>query len=60
MVGDVLRGSLRLAPLPIDSPERPAGLIRRGDAPLTPAGQVFVKVLRAYVEDLARRGVTAP
>jgi LysR family pca operon transcriptional activator len=57
MVGDVLRGGLRLAPLPIASPERPAGLIRRGDTPLTPAGRVFVQVLRAYVEDLARPGV---
>jgi DNA-binding transcriptional LysR family regulator len=50
---------LRLAPLPIASPERPAGLIWRGDMPLTPAGRVFVEVLRAYVEDLAQRGVVA-
>lgn len=59
MVGDVLRGSLRLAPLPIASPERPAGLIWRGDKPLTPAGRVFVEVLRAYVENLAQRGILA-
>ena len=60
MVGDVLRGSLRLAPLPIASPERPAGLIWRAGAALPPAVRVFVEVLRAYVEDLARRGVIAP
>jgi len=59
MVGDVLRGSLRLAPLPIASPERPAGLIRRGDVPLPPAGRIFVDILRAYVEDIARRGLVA-
>jgi len=59
MVGDILRGSLRLAPLPIASPERPAGLIRRADAPLSPAGRAFVDILRAYVEDLTRQGVAA-
>jgi DNA-binding transcriptional LysR family regulator len=59
MVGDVLRGSLCLAPLPIASPERPAGLIRRKDMPLTPAGRVFVEVLRAYAQDLARKGIIA-
>jgi LysR family transcriptional regulator, pca operon transcriptional activator len=57
LVGDVLRGSLRLAPLPVASPERPAGLIRRADAPLTPSGGVFVEILRTYVADIARRGV---
>ena len=57
MVGDVLRGSLRIAPLPVASPERPAGLIRRGDRPLPPAGRIFVEVLRAYVDDLAQRGL---
>lgn len=60
MVGDILRGSLRLAPLPIASPERPAGLIRRGDAPLSPAARRFVEILREYVADLARRGLAAP
>ena len=36
MVGDLLRGALKLAPLPIEAPERPAGLIRRRDAALKP------------------------
>ncbi len=57
MVGDLLRGALRLAPLPIDAPERPAGLIRRRDAPLEPAARIFVDTLRAYVRDLAARGL---
>jgi len=54
MVGDLLRGTLRLAPLPIPSPERPAGLIRRADLPLSPAARVFVEVLREYVGELAQ------
>jgi LysR family pca operon transcriptional activator len=59
MVGDILRGSLRLAPLPIASPERPAEIIRRGDAPTSPAARAFVDVLRTYVADLRQRGITS-
>ncbi len=57
MVGDLLRGALRLAPLPIEAAERPAGLIRRRDAPLTPPTALFVETLRGYVRDLAARGL---
>ena len=57
MVGDLLRGALRLAPLPIEAAERPAGLIRRRDAPLTPPAALFVETLRAYVGELAARGL---
>jgi len=58
MVGDLLRGALWVAPLPIEAPERPAGLIRRRDAPLTPPAARFVETLRAYVGKLAARGLT--
>ena len=44
MVGDLLRGALQLAPLPIAAPERPAGLIRRRAGPLSPAAAFFVDV----------------
>jgi LysR family pca operon transcriptional activator len=57
MLGDLLRGALRLAPLPVGSPERPAGLIRRRDAPLGAAAALFVATLRDYVADLAERGL---
>jgi LysR family pca operon transcriptional activator len=57
MVGDLLRGALKLAPLPIEAPERPAGLIRRRAAPLSMAAELFVETLRAYVGDLAARGL---
>ena len=58
MVGDLLRGALRLAPLPIEAAERPAGLIRRRDAPLSAPAAQFVETLRAYVGELAARGLT--
>ncbi|MDE3176432.1 MAG: LysR family transcriptional regulator [Pseudomonadota bacterium] len=57
MVGDLLRGALRLAPLPIEAAERPAGLIRRRDAPASPAAALFVATLRGYVGELAARGL---
>ena len=57
MVGDLLRGALKLAPLPIEAPERPAGLIRRRAAPLSPAAELFVETLRSYVGELAARGL---
>jgi LysR family transcriptional regulator, pca operon transcriptional activator len=60
MVGDLVRGALRFAPLPIDAPERPAGLIRRRGAPPLPVESVFVETLRAYVDDLTRRGLAPP
>jgi LysR family pca operon transcriptional activator len=60
MLGDLLRGSLRFAPLPIDMPERPAGLIRRRDGVSPPVERVFVEVLRDYVADLTLRGLASP
>jgi LysR family pca operon transcriptional activator len=57
MVGDLLRGTLRLVPLPIPSPERPAGLIRPRDRGSPPAARVFIEVLRGYVSELAERGL---
>ncbi len=57
MVGDLLRGALRLAPLPVAAPERLAGLIRRRDAALSPPATMFVEALRGYVGELAARGL---
>ncbi|MEH3147885.1 MAG: LysR family transcriptional regulator [Methylobacterium frigidaeris] len=57
MVGDLLRGTLRVAPLPIPAPDRPAGLILPGDRPLPPAGRTFVACLRAYVAEISERGL---
>jgi LysR family pca operon transcriptional activator len=49
LLGDVLRGTLRVAALPITAPERPAGLILPRDRPLPPAAGVFVECLRNYI-----------
>ena len=57
MLGDLLRGTLKVAPLPIAAPERPAGLILRRDQPLLPAPQAFEAGLRAYIAELAERGL---
>jgi LysR family pca operon transcriptional activator len=56
MVGDLLRGTLQVLPLPIMAPDRPAGLILPRARPLPLAGRVFVECLRAYLAELAARG----
>jgi LysR family pca operon transcriptional activator len=60
MVGDLLRGSLRFAPMPLPPAERPAGLIRRRGQELPSVAQAFVATLRAYVKDLASQGLSSP
>jgi LysR family pca operon transcriptional activator len=57
MLGDLLRGTLRVVPLPIAAPDRPAGLILRRDRPLLPAAEAFEACLRGYVADLGERGL---
>ena len=57
MVGDLLRGTLRVVPLPIPAPDRPAGLILPRDRALPPAGRAFVECLRTYVGEIAERGL---
>ena len=60
MVGDLLRGALRVVPLPFPAPDRPAGLILPRDRLLPPAAQMFVASLRAYVAEILDRGLIAP
>jgi LysR family pca operon transcriptional activator len=57
MVGDLLRGTLRVVPLSIPAPDRPAGLILPRNRPLPAAGHTFVECLRAYVEEITVRGI---
>ena len=56
MVGDLMRGTLRVAPLPILAPDRPAGLILPHCGALSPTDLAFAACLRAYVGEIARRG----
>ena len=56
MVGDLMRGTLRVVPLPIPAPDRPAGLILPRGGTLPQAGLAFAECLRAYVAEIAERG----
>jgi len=58
MAGDLLRGTLRVVPLPIPAPPRPAGLILARDRPLPAPAQAFVACLRAYLTEIGQRGLT--
>ena len=57
MAGDLLRGTLRVVSLPITAPGRPAGLILLRKRALPPAGHAFIACLRAYIVELATRGI---
>ncbi len=60
MAGDLLRGTLRVVPLPIGAPDRHAGLILRRDRPLPEAGKAFVRTLQLYLAKLAEHGIAEP
>lgn len=59
LAGDLLRGSIRISPLPIDAPPRPAGLLYRGDKPLPPSALALIEALRSYVGDVMAKGAEA-
>lgn len=56
MVGDLLRGALRVVPLPVPAPPRPAGVILPADPPPSPAVSAFVEALRAHLEEIEAGG----
>lgn len=58
MAGDLLRGTLRVVPLPVAAPPRPAGLILPRRTTLPPAALAFVEALRAYVRTIGEHGIT--
>jgi LysR family pca operon transcriptional activator len=63
MVGDLLRGTLRVVPLPVPAPPRPAGLVLPADPPPSPAVAAFVAALRAYaaeIQPLAQEDMPKP
>jgi LysR family pca operon transcriptional activator len=57
MAGDLLRGTLRVVPLPIPAPPRPAGLILPGDAPPSRAASAFLAALREHLAEIAAKGL---
>jgi LysR family pca operon transcriptional activator len=56
IVGDLLRGTLKVVPLPVSAPDRPAGLILPRDRALPTAGHAFVECLRSYVRGSRKPG----
>ena len=58
MVGDLLRGALRVVPLPVPAPPRPAGLVV---PPIRhpPRRRGLHRALRGHVADIAARGLGA-
>jgi LysR family transcriptional regulator, pca operon transcriptional activator len=57
MVGNLLRGTLKVVPLPIPAPDRPAGLILPRDRAPPPAGRAFIECVRAYVSEIGETGI---
>ncbi|WP_426955765.1 LysR substrate-binding domain-containing protein [Muricoccus radiodurans] len=57
MVGDLLRGALRVVPLPVPAPPRPAGLVLPADPP-SPATAAFIAALRDHIAEITARGLT--
>jgi LysR family pca operon transcriptional activator len=52
LAGDLMRGSIRVCPLPIPTPSRPAGIIYRKDTPLPPSAEVLIQTLKSYLAAL--------
>jgi LysR family pca operon transcriptional activator len=59
MVGDLLRGALRVVPLPVPAPPRPAGIIRPAEPPPSAATAAFVSALQGFVAEMAAIGFGA-
>jgi len=53
MMGDLLRGSLRVVPLAVEAPPRPAGLVLPPDPKPPEAVAAFIEGLRAHAGELA-------
>jgi LysR family transcriptional regulator, pca operon transcriptional activator len=58
LLGDLLRGALRTASLPIPAPARPAGIILPRDRLASPTTRAFVQCLRDYISEIVTRGLT--
>ncbi len=56
MVGDLIRGALRVVPLPVPAPPRPAGIIRAAEPPPSPATLAFIRALERHAAEAAAHG----
>jgi LysR family pca operon transcriptional activator len=58
LIGDLLRGTLCVRDLPVEAPERPAGLILPRDRILPAAVQTFAACLRQQAPEIARKNLS--
>jgi LysR family pca operon transcriptional activator len=56
LAGDLLRGSVRIVPLAIPTPSRPAGLITLRHRRRSPGLDALVRTLRLYIRELRAAG----
>jgi LysR family pca operon transcriptional activator len=56
LAADLVRGSVRVAPLPVPAPSRPAGIIYKAERELPPAAVALIDMLHAYTEAIAVEG----
>jgi LysR family pca operon transcriptional activator len=57
MVGDLLRGTLKVVPLPMPAPPRPAGIILPAEPPPSPAAEAFIAALQGFAAEIAAHGL---
>jgi LysR family pca operon transcriptional activator len=56
LAADMLRGQVKVAPLPVPAPSRPAGIIYNAARELPPAAVALIDMLRAYTEAIDADG----
>jgi len=56
LAADLMRGQIKVAPLPVPAPSRPAGIIYKPDRELPPAAVALIDMLRAYTDEIAAEG----
>jgi LysR family pca operon transcriptional activator len=59
MVGDLLRGTLKVVPLPVPAPPRPAGIIRAAEPAPATATLAFIRALQRHAAEVAALGFGA-
>jgi LysR family pca operon transcriptional activator len=60
MVGDLLRGALKVVPLPVPAPPRPAGIIRASEPAPGAATLAFIRALQRHAAEVAAHGFGSP
>jgi LysR family transcriptional regulator, pca operon transcriptional activator len=59
LAGDLLRQAVRIVPLPVPTPSRPAGLITLRQRKPSPGLDALVAILRTYIGELRKAGYLA-